>query len=218
MTNKILNKFKEKIKGATNNSSIVNNSFNEIFNDITNNLEKNRTLSETIVHEIIELGDYIEENKINITSQNKESFYEIYHQLKSLFRSNFDFIEDCKEVLLGLKVNEVRETEKFYKLITSKQKDFSLKISYKDGFVFSADIPCASLYDNMKVLEVKSFIARAISQGAVFIIDYFDFEQQTIFTAGFVFNEGEFKPLKESFLEQIHKIETLQNQKYFAFN
>lgn len=213
----VLSKFRDTIFSQTDSKSL-NDAFDELCVFIDNNyLNKTNSLPKTIVDELIEIGDYIKENNIEITSKRKESFDIIYEQLKTMFNKDFDFIEDSKQILYSLNAQEVRQVETFYKILTKITLDFNVKISYKDGMIFSCEVPLISLSDTMRALEVKALIGRAIRNGAIFVVDYLDFDEGIVATTGFVFDDEEFYPLKTEFLKTIHKNDSLGSQEFFTF-
>ena len=216
----LLEKFKESLKSKINEDSKT--TFMNIFEMIkVNYLTQNKPISEDMANEIIELGDFIFgkdnlDSFLYLESIELNTFKSLYFKLKKVFNPDKDFFEECDEILCSLKVNQVREVETFYKAISRLDIDMELKISYRDGVVYKEEVPINSLDDNMNVLRIKSFIARAVTLGAVFLCDFINIEKNEVTSAGFVFNEGVWLPLKESFIQDVHKNDKFSSQKYIS--
>lgn len=211
----LLDKYKELLeKGYDSKSSFLN-----IFAEMEKYYFSLDYITEEKANEIIEFGDFLnEENSIKsfINEHSFKVFKKIYNQLKKAFRRDKDFNKECDDILDNLDVKQVRQLESLYKKIDSIKMDKEYKISYKDGLVYTSFFPVISSNEMSKILEFKSFLARGLEEGAVFICDFIDAKTDSIITAGFVIENGDWYSLRESFVKSIHTRTDCSYQNFIA--
>ena len=208
----LLNKYKNNIDESKKDSNIK--SFLDIFKELEQEyISGKKPIPEDQANEIIELGDFLE-NVENIKMLKEFSiFKDIYKNLKHFNADNHkNFYEECDSILCSLNGQEVRQIETLYKLLLEINLDKEFHLIYSDGINLSYKIPLESEGDMKEVLENKSFLARALKKNAVFICDFFDFEKEIIYTSGFVFDKGEWFPLKVNFLKKIHTLDNVKQE------
>lgn len=213
---KLLNKYKKYIEDGND----VKTSFLNIFKEIQELPFEREPISEEKAREILELGDFLFSNesilKFIKEDKNHNIFKELYDDLKNVFRKDRNFNKECEDILVNLDVIEVRELESLYKQINKFSLDKEYTISYKDGLVYSSTFLLGSSSFMPNVLEFKSYIAKALIEGGIFVCDFLDFDNDTILSAGFVFQNKKWYPLKENFVSTIHKRNDFPRQQFIA--
>ena len=65
-------------------------------------------------------------------------------------------------------------------------------------------------------MEFKSYLAKGLLEGAVFVCDFLDFENDLVLSSGFVFENGKWHPLRENFVKSIHHRDDFKKQEYVS--
>lgn len=195
--------------------------FIDIFKHINENyLNKNSSLDEKIMKELIELGDYCFKNNEKMNSCQEEEFlFQIYSQIKDVYKDYEDFETNCIEDLCDLKVDEVRELESLYSKIN---KEFDLKIiqiSFTDGFFYNESFDKDFFHNDLNILKFKSLIARALRHESVIFFNFYNKENNNLISTSIVFQKGIWYPLSIAYNKQNNKYsQKFKNTKHIVLN
>lgn len=125
--------------------------------------------------------------------------------MESLKLLDETFLNECTDILCGLDINQVREIENISENIIEIKGNKKIKISYKDGLILKYEMTDDFFKDNMNILKFKSFLARCLMLDGIVIIDFFNSDKTKCKSAGFLFKDFKWFPLKKGFVRKIHE-------------
>lgn len=136
--------------------------------------------------------------------------------MESLKLLDETFLNECNDILFSLDVNQVREIESISKSIIEIKGNKNIKISYKDGLILKYEMMDDFFKDNINTLKFKSFLARCLMQDGIVIIDFFNSDKTKCKSAGFLFKDFKWFPLKTGFVKKIHENKKDKRMEYIV--